>query len=210
MRSPLTTPTRAATTSSAERKSCSYSHSLLTQPLLTLPLPLLSYSKLQPSDLQYTSVNVHDSKPQVGGESELPASAWGETTRGSDFSPSETDRLGITPLSVAEKTGLIFPSVLQSLSPRHPHNPLPPYNLRHVSHSSFSLPQSVEVNSPHHLFSPSHINSVPSLQPNPFSPSDSSSTSLSPFHQPITVDFSYALLSGQYSVNCDPYISPGV
>ncbi|XP_029900804.1 interleukin-6 receptor subunit beta-like [Myripristis murdjan] len=199
IRSPLTMPTRAATTSSAEHKS--YSHSLLTQPLLTLPLPLLSYSKLQPSDLQYTSVNVHDSKPQVGGESEPPASARGETTRGSDFSPSETDRLGITPLSVA---------VLQSLSPRLPHNALPPYNLRHVSHSSFSLPQSVEVNSPHHLFSPSHINSVPSLQPDPFSPLNSFSTSLSPFHQPITVDFSYSLLSGQYSVNCDPYISPGV
>ncbi|XP_078145702.1 interleukin-6 receptor subunit beta [Centroberyx gerrardi] len=165
--------------------------SLLSQPPQALPRPLQSRSCLQPSDCQYTTVCVHDSGLQPGGESELPEPLQGESDAGSDSSLSQADGLETPPLSVAERKSLVL-----------------------QSHSSFSLSQTAEAGSPHRSFSPSHFSSVPSLQLDPFtcpvSLSNSFSTSLSPFPHPLLVDFSYSLLPGQYSMDCDPYISPAV
>ncbi|XP_071368861.1 interleukin-6 receptor subunit beta isoform X2 [Centroberyx affinis] len=165
--------------------------SLLSQPPQTLPRPLQSRSCLQPSDCQYTTVCVHDSGLQPGGASELHEPLQGESDAGSDLSLSQADGLEAPSLSVAEKKSLVL-----------------------QSHSSFSLSPAAEAGSPDCSFSPSHFSSVPPLQLDPFTCpvplSKSFSTTLSPFPHPLLVDFSYSLLPGQYSMDCDPYISPPV
>ncbi|XP_069008720.1 LOW QUALITY PROTEIN: interleukin-31 receptor subunit alpha [Embiotoca jacksoni] len=167
--------TKLKTTSVTDLSPSTYS-SVSSQPLRNPPTALLPSSYPLSSDCQDGAVTVNDVKLESGGAGESSESRLSSTEEQKTFNPFL--RLHQTPASFSD--------------------------LSSISHSSVLLSYLAEVGLPKHPFSQSHFNSVQSLQRNNFTVPDALSanftSSFSPFHHSVLVDFSCSPLE------CDPYI----